>query len=103
MIPLLNRGGGPLLSSLPFEVSLRLLLAASSFVITFRFGFCDPSDFFVISDFSLAGVGDAYLDELPLLTRIFLTVLLDVDDMIEAKEMTGPRTSALLGVFPVGN
>ena len=68
--------------------------------------FGDFSDFFVISDSSLAEFaecGDGCLDE-PLLTRrIFLTVLFDADDMTDDREITGPfsclRVSFALPVY----
>ena len=87
MMPLLNLGAGPLLSSEFWEVSLLFLVA----IILLTTARLFEGDFiFVISDFSLGGEG--YLDEVPLFRRIFLTVLLEVEDTIELKGMIGPLT-----------
>merc|ERR1712038_1025215 len=87
MRPFLKRGGGPLLSAeqLPLEVSLRppccCCLVAIKRAIAVKFDFYDFCEFFVISDLSLLGV--TYLDGVPLFMRIFLTVLLVVDETID--------------------
>ena len=99
MRPLLKRGGGPLLSAeqLPFEVSLRppfcCCLEAIKRAIAVKFDFYDFCEFFVISDFSLVGV--TYLEDVPLFMRIFLTVLLVVDETIEDSDMMGPLAARL--------
>jgi len=61
MIPLLKRGAGPLLSSLPREVSL---LNAILLITASRDGFDCLGDFFAISDVvSLPPAGDAWRDD----------------------------------------
>ena len=83
--PLLKRGGGPFLSSL--GVSGRSFLDRS-FASTVLVAL---AEFFVISDFV---VGDIIsLGDDCLLKRTFFTVLFEVDDTIEAKEITGPFTT----------
>ena len=60
--------------------------------------FCEIWEFFVISDLSLDY--EACLEEAPLLTRIFFTVLFEVEEMIEEREMTGPfALLSLLGIY----
>lgn len=85
MKPLLKRGGGPFLSSHGVaEQSFFYRSFASTVPLTF-------AEFFVISDFVVAYV--IFFGEDYLLNRIFLTVLFEVEDTIEAREMTGPFTT----------
>jgi len=87
MKPLLKRGGGPFLSSHGVaEQSFFYRSFASTVPLTF-------AEFFVISDFVVGYV--IFFGEDYLLNRIFLTVLFEVEDTIEARVYT----SLLLSCF----
>lgn len=85
MMPLLKRGGGPLLSSLAADAAPDRSLQISSLEST------DGAKlFFVISDFSLGLEDLSPSGETYRLTRILFTVLFEVEETIEERGITGP-------------
>jgi len=104
--PLLKRGGGPLLSSL--GVSRRSFLDRSfaskllfipnwfrsteyrTMVLNKDTVSVTLAEFFLISDFVVEDI--ISLENDSLLKRTLFTFLFEVDDTIEAKEITGPFT-----------